>query len=260
MPKSKIIKKGYINQYTKLGPKEERQFEYNCQYKLIEPKWDNTTIILTKKFGEYAGNKKELRVFDAGCGNGNYIIDEHKKLIKFAAGMDSDKASTAKNISLDEIKFGNLEKITYSDKSFEVVTSLWVAEHLKNPKIVFKEIFRVLKPGGLLLVATPNAKCWLLKIKQLLGQSVNNYVVKKLYGRAEEDVFPAYYRANTVNEMTKLLEGAGFKDIEVKVNYDPGYTAFNNLTFKCSNWLNKTVGRIWPEIYRQHLIVRARKK
>ncbi|MFA6518820.1 MAG: class I SAM-dependent methyltransferase [Candidatus Shapirobacteria bacterium] len=257
MPKSKVIKKGYINRYTKLGAKEERQFEYNCQYKLIEPSWDNTTIFLTKKFGEYAEKQRDLRVFDAGCGNGNYIIDEYKKIIKFAGGMDADKASTAKNICLDEIKFGNLEKIDYPSESFDVATSLWVAEHLENPEKVFKEIFRILKLGGIFLMATPNANCWLLLIKKLMRQGQSNFFVQLLYGRRDEDIFPTYYRANTVKEMTRLLKKAGFKDIEVKVNYDPGYTSFNNLTFKISNWLNKTVGRLWPEGYRQHLVVRG---
>lgn len=257
MPKSKVIKKGYINRYTKLGPKEERQFEYNCQYKLIELGWDNTTIYLTKKFGEYAGKHRDLRVFDAGCGNGNYVIDEYRKVIKFAAGMDADKASTAKNISLDEIKFGNLEKIDYPDESFEVVTSLWVAEHLENPEKVFKEIFRVLKPTGVFLMATPNANCWLIRIKKILKQGMNNFFVRLFYGRVEEDIFPTYYRANTVKEVIYCLAKARFKNIEVKLNYDPGYTSFNNLTFKISNWLNKTVGQAWPEVYRQHLVIKA---
>lgn len=259
MSKSKVIKRGYINRYTKLGPKEERQFEYNCQYKLIEPGWDNTAIFLTKKFGEYAKKHRDLRVFDAGCGNGNYIIDEYRKQIKFAAGMDASKESTAKNICLDEIKFGDLEKIDYPDKSFEVVTSLWVTEHLENPKKVFKEIFRVLKPEGTFLMATPNANCWLILIKKLMKQGLNNFFVQLFYGRRDKDIFSTYYRANTVKDVTYYLAKAGFKEVEVKLNYDPGYTSFNKLTFKISNWLNKTVGQVWPEGYRQHLVVRARK-
>ena len=44
----------------------------------------------------------------------------------------------------------------YKDKSFDVVTATEVIEHLENPRLFLRDINRVLKPGGLCVLSTPN--------------------------------------------------------------------------------------------------------
>jgi SAM-dependent methyltransferase len=39
-------------------------------------------------------------ILDAGCGNGNYVIDENRQKIAWAIGIDASQESTAKNICL----------------------------------------------------------------------------------------------------------------------------------------------------------------
>ena len=55
-------------------------------------------------------------------------------------------------------KYVNLdkEKLPYKDKTFDVVYSKSVIEHMLNPLMFVTESFRVLKPGGVLLVLTPD--------------------------------------------------------------------------------------------------------
>jgi len=257
MPKSKILKKGYINQYSRLTPQENRQFNYNCLYKTINRSWDNSHVALSAKLKEFAKTRDNLKLFDAGCGHGNYLVDENRPLISFAAGMDISHHATAKNICLDEIKYGNLEKIPYKNNTFDIIVSLWLFEHLANPNLVFTEFKRILKPGGLLLAATPNANCYLIKLKKIFNQNSNNRLVEKLYGRKEDDIFPTFYRANTIKSLNQLLGLAGFGNISVTPNYDPGYTSFNQATFLVSNCLNHTLGRLLPQFYRSHLLISA---
>ena len=238
-PKSVILERGYINVYSQLNVKERRQLFYNREYKKLNPSWDNTMILMCKMF-ELASGSKPI-VLDAGCGNGNYIIDEYRGKIAWAYGVDADRQATSKNVCLDEIKYSSLEKIPYPNNEFDVVLSLWAIEHLENPQGVFKEIFRVLKPGGSFIFCTPNKDYFLLKIKQILqSRKINNLINKVLFGREERDIFPTFYRANDLTRLSSQLKSCGFSDVKLKPNYDPGYTSFESLSFGLSNWLGET--------------------
>jgi len=100
-------------------------------------------------------NVMSIEILDAGCGHGNIVVDEFRKNIKKAVGIDFNKEATSKNVCLDEIVIGDLEKMPFSSESFDVVLSLWVLEHLENPLKVLSEIYRVLKPGGAFFFVTP---------------------------------------------------------------------------------------------------------
>jgi len=259
-PKSKIIEKGYINVYSELNSKERKQLEFDSVYKKQNPAWDQTNVRLALMFGKIIEGLTRVKVLDAGCGNGNYVIDEFRKKIDWAAGVDADTGATRNNICLDEIKYSNLESIPYPDNEFEVVISLWVVEHLKNPEKVFLELKRVLKPGGKMLLVTPNANCWLVGARKLLGNRRLGRIINRwIYGRKEIDVFPTYYRANTIKSVKKMLSEAGFKTVETELNYEPGYTAFNKIFFAIFNLKEKILGKVWPELMHHHLIVTASK-
>jgi ubiquinone/menaquinone biosynthesis C-methylase UbiE len=48
------------------------------------------------------------------------------------------------------------EEMPFPDQAFDVVISLHMVEHLKEPQRFFEEAYRVMRPGGLLAFATPN--------------------------------------------------------------------------------------------------------
>ncbi len=58
---------------------------------------------------------------------------------------------------------GSLTEAKFADNSFEVITLVEVIEHLENPKEIFSELHRILKPGGLLLLQTANFEGWQAK-------------------------------------------------------------------------------------------------
>jgi ubiquinone/menaquinone biosynthesis C-methylase UbiE len=94
----------------------------------------------------------------SGSGYGTYIISQHAKQV---VGVDVSKdaikyaANTygSKNISY---KLGDGKTIPCADNFFDVVTSFETIEHLDDYKNFMKEIKRVLKPDGLLILSTPN--------------------------------------------------------------------------------------------------------
>jgi SAM-dependent methyltransferase len=49
----------------------------------------------------------------------------------------------------------NIEDLPFIDNSVDCVVSIAVLEHLQNPEIVIKEVFRILKPGGMIISVVP---------------------------------------------------------------------------------------------------------
>ena len=65
----------------------------------------------------------------------------------------------------------NTHPLPYPDASFDLVTCSEVLEHVENYRAVLREIYRVLKPGGLMVVTTPNV----LNMKSRLRYMVSGF-------------------------------------------------------------------------------------
>lgn len=257
-PKSKIIKPGYINTYSYLNSKESRQIEYKIKYKSVEPDWEESLVYLSKKFKDLMHD--DCVVLDAGCGHGNYVIDENRKMISWAAGIDLSVDFVRKNICLDEVIIADLEKIPFVENEYDGVLSLWVLEHLKTPKKAIQEIHRVLKPGGYVFFTVPNknfSPILLARVFNLI-KPINHAANTFFFGRKPRDIFKAYYRANDIKTIKKLIEGL-FEVVELKYNYDPGYTSFNNLTFSLSNNYHKLLSKMGFNCTFAHIVGVLRK-
>ncbi|KKQ41525.1 MAG: methyltransferase type 11 [Microgenomates group bacterium GW2011_GWC1_37_8] len=251
-PKSKILKRGYINIYSKLTLQEKRQIYYKTLYKKQNPSWDESLVYLSKKFKSLI--KKDIKLVDVGCGNGNYLIDENRKNISWAAGVDIDKQAVMKNQCLDEVVIGDISNLPYDANYFDVATSLWVFEHLENPEKVVEEVYRVLKPKGKFLFVTPNYNFLPLRLIKYIEFFNINYLINRwLFGRKEGDIFKTFYKANSVKLLKRLLKNK-FDIIELRTNYDPSYTSFNLITFKLSNTLNSICSKLGLNISHPHII------
>jgi len=63
---------------------------------------------------------------------------------------------------------GDTNKLPFQNESFESITFLEVIEHVKNPSRCLNEIWRVLKPNGLIEVSTPNPTNWRILLRLFL--------------------------------------------------------------------------------------------
>lgn len=260
-PKSKVIRPGYINLYSPLSSQEERGLKFKIKYKKLNSDWDESLVILCKKFQEIlreSGGEVE-KVLDAGCGHGNYIIDEFRRKINWAVGVDLAPEFTAKNICLDEILYFDLAALPFANNSFDICFSLWALEHLPDPQAVLREIYRVIKPGGYFLFVTPNRRSLLIWLRASLNYGLTRKWVSLVYGRKEGDVFPVYYRANEEKFLKRLLKEIGFGEVEILPNYDPAYTSLGELTFKFSNLADRIFSSFDLQLTKPHLVGWAQK-
>jgi ubiquinone/menaquinone biosynthesis C-methylase UbiE len=128
------------------------------------------------------------------------------------AGLDLDFPSLRKNqIFAGRVVMANLEQIPFAERSFDLVTANMVVEHLAEPRRVLEEVHRVLRPGGRFLFNTPNRQAPALRIAAHTPEGIKKQIVWWLERRAEEDVFPTFYRMNKVDDIQRLAQAAGFR-------------------------------------------------
>ncbi len=97
------------------------------------------------------------RLLDIGCGEG-YFLQYAEKYYE-AYGMDvSDYciSEAYRRTKKTKLSTGSIAHIDHGDEFFDAVTCFDVLEHLEDPEAAVQECRRVLKPGGVLIVRTPN--------------------------------------------------------------------------------------------------------
>ncbi|MCU0367223.1 MAG: class I SAM-dependent methyltransferase [Cyclobacteriaceae bacterium] len=98
-------------------------------------------------------------LLEVGCGEGRGIdwllphIESYTAIDKILPVIEGLK----KKYPQGKFLSGNIPPLTdFEDNSFDSVVSFQVIEHIKNDALFLKEIYRVLKPGGVALITTPN--------------------------------------------------------------------------------------------------------
>jgi SAM-dependent methyltransferase len=123
---------------------------------------------------------------------------------RLAVGIDGDLRSLRENHFLRNKLRGDIQQLPFSDNSFDLVTANVVVEHVGNPRALLHEVRRVLVPGGLFMFHTPNSTGYTTIAANLLPHSLRVKMAYLLQGRREEDVFPTFYRMNSLRSIRRL--------------------------------------------------------
>lgn len=137
------------------------------------------------------------RILDVGCGRGR-ILDEFKKRgwETFGTERSEQAARAAKEEFGLNVRAITLEEWGFEDKFFDVITLGHVLEHLSDPRGTLREVSRILKDDGLLVVSTPNFDSFQAKVSK-----------EKWF---HLDVPRHYYHFST-GTLTRMLESVGFR-------------------------------------------------
>jgi SAM-dependent methyltransferase len=129
-------------------------------------------------------------------------------------GIDIDYNAVAENRSLSLKCLASATTLPFAEDTFDLVTANMVVEHLDDPATQFREIARVLKRGGVFIMHTPNALGYPTLLARLLPGPVKTRLAYYLDGRAEEDVYPTFYRANSGTALESLARESALTIVE----------------------------------------------
>lgn len=172
----------------------------------------------------------QFHILDLGAGAGILPEMNFRGLAANVCGVDPDPRVEV-NPNLDDGRIGMGEQIPYPDGSFDMVLADNVLEHLANPDAVFKEVRRVLKPGGKFVFKTPNWLHYMALISYITPHAFHAWF-NKLRGRQTEDTFPTTYLVNTPARASAVGMRAGFKPGQFQLLENrPEYLRISALTY-----------------------------
>lgn len=156
------------------------------------------------------------RILEIGCGRGFYVnalaeFDTVKRIdgieIEPTYLAQAQQAVTNKKVHLIQ---ASAYALPYCDHSFDLVVLTEVLEHLADEKLALREIRRVLKPDGYLVVTVPSVDFpfWWDPLNWLLMRMLGTHIDQNIWWLA--GIWAGHQRLYSASQLQSVLKKAGF--------------------------------------------------
>jgi glycosyltransferase involved in cell wall biosynthesis len=144
--------------------------------------------------------KPECALLDVGCGFNHAFLSAVEPFIGSGTGIDF-KVSEKTSAKISTVQTRLDKKLPFKDNTFDTATMLAVLEHLDQPLEITREIARVIKPGGKLILTVPGKK----------AKPVLEFLSFKLgiVNRAEIEDHKKYYDLEELRELIQQVDTLG---------------------------------------------------
>lgn len=173
-------------------------------YKLYNASENLRIRLNQKRFNEISKYKPNGNLLDIGCASGFFLdVASQNGLVTFGVELSKEAVQIARQ-KHKNIFNGILENSKYPDSFFDIIALFDIIEHVLDPRTTIKEISRIIKSGGLLVITTPDISSWHAKI------------MGKRWGLITPLEHLFYFSPTSIRV---LLEKYGFRVEEVRKNY-----------------------------------------
>ena len=188
--------------------------------------------------------RPEHTLVDGGCGRTAPVLRKYKHKARRLVGVDLvefDPATREPGIDYVAASIGDTG---LEAESVDLLISRALMEHVEDPAAVFREARRILVPGGHFVYLAPNLWDYGSLAAWMIPNRMHPWIVARTEGRATEDTFPTYFRANTRRTVRRLARASELEiDSFRYLGQYPAYLAFNPLLFLLGTAYEKVISR-----------------
>jgi|Deesub1362A_J573_1020465.scaffolds.fasta_scaffold02590_7 methionine biosynthesis protein MetW len=146
----------------------------------------------------------DLRILDLGCGTGlnsTALCRQGHRVV----GVDISREAMVQYCrrGFTGLVMDLEQGLAFTSQSFDLVFCSEVLEHLVSPGDLLREVFRVLRPGGRLVLSVPNSAFWIYRLAALAGRTLS------------EVQHPMHLRFFSLRGLVGLLRQAGLRVEEI---------------------------------------------
>lgn len=182
------------------------------------------------------------RWLDVGCGEGHFrayardIADEYvgTDIVRYDE-YPADAPFLTTNLETG--------RVPVDDGAMDVVCAIEVIEHLENPRAFVRELARCVRPGGIVIVTTPN---------QLSALSLMTLAVKRRHAAFQDVHYPAHLSALLEIDLERMAGEAGLADAQIH------YTHFGRIAFTPRHFPD-SLARRFPRLLSDNVVLTARR-
>lgn len=182
----------------------------------VEHRYTKMHRLLQEEYGELAG----ARIVDLGLARG-LLLERFRRypgVDLSGTEIDEVEAEHARRRGLDPVvHFFNVfegsrltAELPFDDATCDVVLAGEIIEHIVDTEAFLRAIHRMLRPGGAVVLSTPNLLWWKARLEMLAGRYPAAVDFRTRYG---DDA--GHVRAFTPRLLRGLLEETGFADIRI---------------------------------------------
>ncbi len=233
--------------------------------KAWEKNWEDTSVKRIMGIFDYDRVKKQMQLYlrvlpkqqkilEGGCGLGPYLI-KLRELGYDVEGIDYNEEPIQRLREFDPtlpVSVGDVTDIRYPDAHFGAYLSLGVIEHFtEGPQQAIREARRVLKKGGVFVVAVPRHHLF-MKILWPIHFVKSSKFLRKLFNKpSDHHYWEQYFNKEALK---KILENEGFEVREIHpMDHSHSLVSFSSIfrdknSYDEANALGLRLGR-WCEKY-----------
>lgn len=145
-------------------------------------------------------------LLDVGCGSGRLWSFVHQHFARYL-GVDAVRYQDFPEAAEFHLADLDARRTSLPDECAAVVASVETIEHLENPRAFMRELVRLAKPGGWVIVTTPN---------QLSLLSLLTLMIKQRFSAFQDVHYPAHLTALLEIDLRRIAAEAGLREVQIK--------------------------------------------
>ncbi len=190
---------------------------YDRMTEVYDPPMTEREYLEDDRYGNVVARVAEgpavQRILDAGCGNG-WLASRYRGP-HMVVGIDLADANLRRirDLGIHPVKYNLDRPLPFADGAFDTVVCSEILEHIFSPDQLLREIMRVLKPGGRVILTVPNLHCLRNRVDVLLGK-FTPFVEFRVYEDLSDElshVGVQHIHHYTITGMRSILATLGFE-------------------------------------------------